>query len=54
MLTTNRLVATIRDEEGTGADNYASVVPNMTSIYTEEVNISGEADGKAEKGMMSF
>lgn len=30
-----------------------SDVLNMTSIYTEEVSISGEADGEAER-LMSF
>lgn len=34
--------------------NYTSVVPNMTSIYTEEVNISGEADGEAEMEWWAF
>lgn len=48
MQKTNRLVATTRGEEGE-KNNCTSAVPNMTSIYTEEVNISGEADGEAER-----
>lgn len=42
----------MREEEK--KNNYTPVVPNMTSIYTEEVNISGEADGEAEREVMSF